>query len=341
MHLAVIIPALNEEATIKSVIEKIAKVDFPKEVSQTTVVVIDDGSTDKTSQLAQQVGALVVRHTKNRGAGAAFKTGLDQALTLNVDLVCFIDADGQFNPHDIPKLLQPILDDNADFVTASRFKDRSLTPDMPGIKLWGNRQMSRLISLIVGKKFYDVSCGFRAYNRDAALRLNLWGEFTYTQESFLDLSAKGIRILEVPTKVRGVREIGESRVANNLWVYFEKTIVIILHAFRDFWPMRFFGFMALLTSIPGIGLLIFLFHYYLQNGSFFPHTWAGFVGGSFLLLSLVSFITGIVASMLKRIRLNQEEILFHLKTERYRKLREEKEKKTLAAKEKEICTAVS
>ncbi len=319
MHLCIIMPALNEEATIGRVIDQILAVSFPPAVTRRTIIVVDDGSTDSTASVAVEQGAVVVSHTENRGVGKAFHTGLITALREGADLIVNIDSDGQFNPSDIPALLRPIIAGEADFATASRFKDPDLEPEMPVVKRWGNRQMSRLVSFIIGRRFYDVSCGFRAYSRETALRLNLWGEFTYTQETFLDLSAKGMRMAEIPIRVRGVREVGESRVARSLVTYARKTSEILFHAYRDFWPLRFFGIIALLSAIPGLCCLGFLGVHYLSTGSFSPHIYLGFLGGGALLLALVCLITGLLASMLGRIRLNQEEILYHLKGEAYSK----------------------
>ena len=317
MHLCVIIPALNEEATVGDVIGHVLDTEMPARVTKRTVVVVDDGSTDRTVAVAQDAGARVVSHVDNRGVGAAFRTGLQAALTLGADLLVNIDADGQFNPEDIPRLLAPLLEGKADFATASRFKDPDLVPEMPAVKLWGNRRMSRLISFLVGRRYHDVSCGFRAYTRDTALRLNLWGDFTYTQETFLDLSAKGMQIAEIPARVRGVREVGQSRVARSLVRYARQTSEIIFHAYRDFWPLRFFGVLALVAAMPGLGLIGFLGLHYLRTGRFSPHLWSGFLGGAFIFFALVCLVTGLLASMLKRIRLNQEEILYHLKRDCY------------------------
>ncbi len=317
MLLGIIIPALNEEATVGEIIRRVLAAPLPVVLDRRVVIVVDDGSTDRTGEVAAAAGAKVVRHGRNFGVGRAFKSGLGQALEEQADLIVNIDADGQFNPDDIAKLIQPILDGHAGFVTASRFKDPALEPEMPKVKRWGNRQMSRLVSLLVGRTYHDVSCGFRAYSRETALRLNLWGEFTYTQETFLHLCACGIQIAEVPVPVRGVREIGESRVASNLWRYAQRTSTILFYAYRDFWPLRFFSALAVLFALPALACLIFLFQHWLRTGAFSPHIWAGFTGGGLGLLTLLCLVTGLLAGMLKRIRLNQEEMLYHLKKAHY------------------------
>src|SRR3990167_7134516 len=162
-RLAIILPALNEAKTISVVIRGI-----PQAISGITdidIFVINDGSTDDTASIARASGAHVVSHDSNKGVGAAFHTGLRSALASGADITVNIDADGQFNPTDITHLIKPIQLGKADFVTASRFADPALTPQMPAIKLLGNRLMTSMINFITKKKFTDVSCGFRAYSR--------------------------------------------------------------------------------------------------------------------------------------------------------------------------------
>lgn len=305
-NIAVVIPAFNEEQTIGEVIEKI-----PDYVD--TIVVVDDGSSDKTAKIAKTKGAVVILHTLNKGVGAAFISGVRAVLSMDIDIMVNIDADGQFNPKDIHKLLEPIVNDNYDFVTASRFINPEYYPDMSKIKFIGNKMMSYLISKITKHKFYDVSCGFRAFNKKALLYLNLFGSFTYTQESFIDLVFKGISIKEVPMIVKGSREIGKSRVASNLFNYGFQTLKIIIRAYRDYKPFKLFGYMSLLTFIIGFALGLFLLIHYILRGVFSPHKWAGFSSGFFIILSLIFMIIGFIIDMFARMRENQEEILYELK----------------------------
>jgi hypothetical protein len=115
---------------------------------------------------------------------------------------------------------------------------------MPAVKLRGNQIMSRLISRMIGQRFYDVSCGMRCYNRRAAMNLNTIGAFTYTQEVFLNLAYKRLRMVEVPIKVHGRRKHGTSRVAGNVFKYAFNAMGIIFRCYRDYRPMRFFGRLA-------------------------------------------------------------------------------------------------
>lgn len=311
MKLCVLIPALNEEQTIGEVIRRIPR-SIPG-IDETVVIVVNDGSADATARRASEAGAVVINFARNRGVGHAFQAGVERALKLGADFVVNIDADGQFEPEDIPKLLAPLMEDRADFTTASRFIQKDLQPEMERMKLFGNRMMSGLISRLTGQTFYDVSCGFRAYTADTLLRLNLFGTFTYTQETFLELSFKGARILEVPLRIRGMRSFGKSRVASDLPHYAFQTSKIIFRSFRDYKPMRVFGVLAGILLACAISLLIFLGIHFAETGALSPHKWAGFTAAFLAALGFLTLVTGLLADMLARIRINQERMLYLLK----------------------------
>jgi glycosyltransferase involved in cell wall biosynthesis len=304
-------PALNEESTVADTIRRI-----PRQmagIGSVQVVVINDGSTDRTITEAEAARATVLSHGRPLGVGAAFQTGLAAALTMGADLVVSIDADGQFDAAAIPKLIEPVVTGQADFATASRFADPSLAPRMPRIKRWGNRMMSRLISRLCRQEFHDVSCGMRCYNRRAAMSLNLIGSFTYTQEVFLNLAYKRMRMVEVPIAVQGQRRYGRSRVAANLLRYALNTSAIILRCYRDYQPMRFFGRLAMAFMLPGAGLLAFLLVHYARTGHFSPHIWSGFTGAGLFVLGLILLLIGLLADMLNRHRIYLEELLYHVR----------------------------
>jgi glycosyltransferase involved in cell wall biosynthesis len=308
LRLLVSVPALDEQETVADVVRRVPR-DIPG-VGSVEVVVVDDGSRDETATRAAEAGAQILHHRRTHGVGAAFHTAIAYAIERGVDLLVSIDADGQFDPADIPALVRPVVDGEADFSSASRFMDPSLVPDMPTIKLWGNRMMSRLISSLAGETFYDVSCGMRCYDRKAFLQLHLLARFTYTQEVFLNLSFKKLRIVEVPIRVRGEREFGESRVAGSLWRYGVRTVQIIFRCYRDYHPLRFFGGIALGLMVPAAGLAVFLAWHYLSTGSFSPHKWAGFSVVALVSLALLVAQIGIIGDMLNRHRVYLEELLY-------------------------------
>ena len=311
--LLVVIPCLNEGATIRQVVAGVP--DEIPGIGTIEVVVLDDGSTDETAMVAREAGAGVVSNPRNLGLGQTFQRAVRLALDTGADILINIDGDGQFDPADIPRLAEPILRGQADMVTASRFVDPSLTPEMPRLKKWGNHRVAQIVSAATGERFHDVSCGFRAFSREALLRLNLFGSFTYTQETFLDLAYKQLEILEVPIAVRGTREHGESRIASSLSSYAYRSLKIMFRAAISYKPLRFFAAIASVFLVFGFALLAFLLVHYLDTGAFSPHRWAGFVGGSFGFLGILTLVLGLLGDMLVRIRLNQEEILYLLRLE--------------------------
>jgi len=309
--LAVLIPAYNEVDNISRVFFEIPKkIDGIDEI---VVIIVDDGSTDGTFNIIKDLPAVVVRHPDNLGLGAAFKSGVKKSLELNADYMVNLDADGQFNPDDIEKLISPLQKNSADFVTASRFVDKNLLPQsMPKVKIWGNRLMSMMVGIILKKKFSDVSCGFRAYNKEALQHLNLFGDFTYTQETFLDLGAKGLKIAEVPARVKYFQN-RTSAISGNLWRYGWRTFKIIFRAARDYKPLKTFGAIGFIFFIFGLALDAALLIYYFYVGSLSPYKIIGFGGAFFNILGIIIFFLGLLGDMLYRIRINQEEILYQLK----------------------------
>ena len=273
-------------------------------------MVIDDGSTDQTAARAREAGAEVIHHDRTRGVGAAFQTALAYAANSTPDVILSMDSDGQFDPRHIPILLEPVLSGRADFATVSRFKDPALVPQMPWLRRWGNAVLAHLVSRIVGQRYYDVACGMRCYSRRAAMHLNLMGRFTYVQEVFLNLAFKGMRIVEVPVPVLGIRPHGKSRVAHNLWQYGWQTLRIIFRCYRDYRPMPFFGGVALGLFLPALALEVFALIHYLATGSLTPHKWAAFTGLGLCLMSLAALQLGLVGDMLNRHRVYLEELLY-------------------------------
>ena len=196
-------------------------------------------------------------------------------------------------------------------VTASRFMDKDNYPNMPFIKKWGNDIVAKIVSSIVGNEYHDVSCGFRAYNREALLRLNLHGRFTYTQETFINLAGSShIRIMEVPVNIRGEREYGKSRVASSILKYAIRSGSIILSAFKDYKPLLFFGGLSLIALLIGVFFESIMFSYYIMTGKFRDYLWAGLIGAFFAIAAMIFFILTIVSDTLGKMKRNEEEILY-------------------------------
>jgi len=308
--LIVMIPAYNEESTIAKVIK-----DIPRNINnhQVRILVINDGSTDNTVKTSKDAGAdYIISNTTNQGLGINFRKGINESLRLGADIIVNIDGDGQFNPKDIEKLIDPILNNEADMVTATRFLKPEMTKDIPPIKVWGNKRFTNLINRITGKNFTDTQCGFRAYSREAALHLNLFGQFTYTQEVFLDLVNKGMTIKEVPVEVTYNTE-RKSFISGNLRRYGLKSLGIITKATRDSQPLTFFGMPALFIFTLGFigGFISFL--YWLIEHVTTPVRTLFSVSVFFMIFGLALAILALMADMNRTLKMNQERIIYMLK----------------------------
>ncbi len=183
---------------------------------------------------------------------------------------------------------------------------------MPPIKRWGNARMNRLISRLCGQKFSDVSCGFRAYSRDTLLKINFYGRFTYTQESFISFHFNNLTMREVPIQVTYFPE-RKSRVAGSISNYLKKTSGIILGMMRDYYPMKFFGMIGTIFLIPAILFgLMFLIHY-LTVGYFSGYLFAGLIAAFCLLISILMYSFGVAMESMVRINRNENRILYQIR----------------------------
>lgn len=307
MRLLVALPCYNEAEKIQEVIASIPRA--YEGIDDTRILVIDDGSADDTARLAQAAGASVIRHKKNKGLGQAFRSAVDFAIDHGYDLMVNMDGDGQFDSRDIARLIRPILDNQADFVTASRFLKGKKIDHMPPIKRWGNARMNKLVSRLCGQAFSDVSCGFRAYSRETLLKINFYGRFTYTQESFVSFRFNDLAMCEVPIDVTYFPE-RKSRIAGSILKYLKKTSGILIGLMRDYYPMKFFSFLGFLFLIPAfIFGLMFLIHY-LTVGYFSGYLFAGLICAFCTLVAVLMFSFGIAMESMVRINRNENRILY-------------------------------
>lgn len=314
MKLVVMIPAYNEEKTVGSVIREIP--DKIQGVEFVQSLVIDDGSTDKTARVAEQAGAdKILTHKANIGLGASFRDGVNYALGMGADIIVNIDADGQFNSKDISRLIEPILKGEVDFVTASRFLDKEVEFRMPWIKKIGNRVFTRIVSHLANRQFTDTQCGFRAYSREAALRLNIFSDFTYTQEVFLDLINKGLSVKEIPVRIR--ERQGKSKVVKRWYIYGFNVLIIIIRTYRDYKPLTFFGSIGLATLLPGIVAGLFMLIRWFITGRTSPYTSLLYIIVIMLVLGILFIVLALIADMIGRQRKIEEEILYWDKLRRY------------------------
>jgi|YelNatPaOPRAMG01_1025707.scaffolds.fasta_scaffold88849_2 glycosyltransferase involved in cell wall biosynthesis len=257
MKIIAVIPAYNEEKTIGFVIKETKKyVD--------NVIVIDDGSTDNTAKIAKKNGAVIYSHPTRMGLGKTILDGYREALKLDAEIVLQIDADGQYLPKEIPKLLKPIIDNQADMVLGSRFL--GTIENMPLIKKIGNKFFSKITSFLSGIKITDAQTGFRATRAEVIENIIPTGKYTYTQEMIIRASKEGYRIFEVPIYF-AKRSYGKSRLIGNVFSYGSNAISIILKTFREYHPMKFFGIPGLIFIFFGTWLGYDVFSTYVLTGS--------------------------------------------------------------------------
>ena len=318
MKLIVFIPAFNEESTIRDVIEAVpGKIESVDDIQ---VIVIDDGSTDGTAASVASTDAIVISHHRNCGIAQSFRSGLRACLEHGADIAVSIDADMQFDPTHIPAVIAPILHGRADLVVADRFSGQIRPDGMPLVKYYGNQVMTRLINVITGSQFRDVSSGFRAYSREALLNLNVQSSFTYTQESFIELATKGIAIEQVPVPVRYFPD-RRSRVVTSVLRYSVRTFLTIARTTRDYMPLTVFGFGSLFLVIPAILIGLFVLIHYASTGSFSPYIFLAFTAVYLFTFGAGLFVLGVIADMLRATRNNQERLLYFAKAKHYQRPR--------------------
>jgi glycosyltransferase involved in cell wall biosynthesis len=308
MKLLITIPAYNEEKTITKVIEEIPrKID---RIDRVEVLVVDDGSTDKTAEVAKKAGAdYLLIHKRNLGLAKTFKDCLDFALALGADIIVNIDADAQYNAREIPKLIGPILNGEADVVIGNRCIEK--LDHMPRSKKAGNKIASWVTKKLSGLNIKDAQTGFRAFSREAALKLNILGEYTYTQEMLIQAAKKGLKVIEVPVEFR--KREGESRLISSIWKYAKNAGITILRTYRDYHPFKVFvaigGFIFLAGALLALRVLL----HYFATGAVTPHLPSAVLSVMLIVIGSLTVIFGLLADMLKMQRELIEDALYRIK----------------------------
>jgi len=304
MKLIVNMPGYNEEKHIAKTIQRVPRqIDGIDEV---LVQVIDDGSTDRTVEEAKRGGAdIIISHDGNRGLGVMFRTMRQSAIDHKADILVNIDADGQFDPQDIKKIIKPLLEHTADIVIADRFS-KSTAKNIPFIKDKLNRLGAWLVAKATGKPVVDLTCGFRAHNREALLRLSDPTGFTYTQETIIDAIGKNLKLTWVPVVVT-YHKGRKSRVVKTIWKYVTSSARIIVRAFRDIQPMKFF-------AVPGLVFMAAAAAWFVIFGGKYPLTTL-----AFFLVGMQFLVFGLIADMIKASRQLNEEILYRLRRDELNK----------------------
>ena len=235
-------------------------------------------------------------------------SGVQAGLASGADTIVGIDADGQFRPGDLNVLIAPIVNGEADVVLCTRFGPRSqLAGKMPPLKRLGNWLLCRIISLTVQQRFTDVSCGFRAFSRDAALRVDVRSDFEYAHESLLTWHRFGQRVTEIELPVLAERPVGKSRILSNVGSYAVRSAPVLLIAIRDYSPLLFFGSLAIVAFVAL--MLIGVFVHWWRTGETAPYTSLITVSVGGLLLAVLLGTVAMLADLIARLKFQVEEIL--------------------------------
>jgi len=306
MKLIVQIPCLNEEAalpeTLRSIPRQIAGFDSVE------VLVVDDGSSDRTLQVAQAHGTdHVVRFTRRKGLAAAFMAGLDAALRLGADVIVNTDADNQYPGHEIPRLLAPILAGEADMVVGDR--------GVQGVThfSWTKRRLQGLGSWVVrkvsGTQIADATSGFRALTREAALRINIVSEFTYTLESIIQAGKKKLAIVHLPVETRETRP---SRLFGSTWEYVKRSGATVLRIYAMYEPLKVFVLLGSFLLLAGMALGV-RYAWFWWVGEVRGHLQSAILSVLLLILGFQTLQWGIMADLIASNRKLIEDLLYRVR----------------------------
>lgn len=280
MKLVIQIPCYNEESslpvTLKALPEKIEGID------EIEVLIIDDGSKDKTIDVAKELGVenfVVMPH--NSGLAKAFIAGINKSLSLGADIIVNTDADNQYCADDIEKLVKPILSGDADIVIGSR--PVSEIDHFSPLKKFLQKLGSMVMRLISSTDVEDAPSGFRAFSRNAAIQLNVFDSYTYTLDTIIQAKAKGLVLKCVPIRVNP--DLRKSKLVKNMFDYIRRSIFTMIRMFIIYRPFRFFAILAGMFLLLGILIgLRFLWFYIFESG-------IGHIQS--LILSAILIITGV------------------------------------------------
>lgn len=247
MKLVVQIPCLNEEETLPLVLESIP-MHIPG-IDEIVILVIDDGSTDRTVEVAREHGVTeFVHHARNRGLGLAFHDGVERALELGADIVVNTDGDNQYPQERIADLVQPILAGRADIVIADR--QVHTVEHFSLLKVALQRLGSRIVNRVAGTDLPDAASGFRAYSRESLMLLNTITRFSYCMETIIQAGNKKLKIVSIPVETNG--KTRESRLFNSTWQHVRMSGWAIVRGYIMYKPYAIFTFFATLFGVAGL-----------------------------------------------------------------------------------------
>lgn len=307
MKLIIQIPCLNEAETLE-----IALNDLPKHIDgidEIEYLIINDGSSDNTVEVAKNWGVhYVVNFKQNKGLAKGFMAGLDACLRAGADIIVNTDADNQYCGEDIEKIVRPILEGKADIVIGERPIDDTehfspLKKKLQHIGSWTVRVASK-------SDIPDAPSGFRAYSREAALRLNVVNEYTYTLETIIQAGHEKMAMTSVP--IRTNEELRESRLFSSMFGYVKKSMVTIVRSFMMYKPLRFFGSIGAIMFLIGLVLGIRYLVYFFTGGAS-GHIQSLILSSTLMMMGCMTGIIGLQADIIAANRKILEDVQYHVR----------------------------
>lgn len=307
MKLIIQIPCYNEAETLE-----IALNDLPKHIDgidEIEYLIINDGSKDNTVEVAKRWGVnYVVNFRRNKGLAKGFMAGLDACLRNGADIIVNTDADNQYNGADIETIVRPILEGKTDIVIGERPIDE--TEHFSPVKKKLQRFGSWVVRLASDSDIPDAPSGFRAYSRDAAMRLNVTNEYTYTLETIVQAGRNKMAMTSVPIRTNG--ELRPSRLFSSMMGYVKKSMVTIIRAFIMYKPLKFFTILGLIPFIVGTGIGIrFLVYICLGEGS--GHIQSLILSSILIMMGFMTIVIGLQADIIAKNRKLLEDIQYHVR----------------------------
>ena len=307
MKLIVQIPCYNEEETLPETVRDIPR--LIEGIDEVEILVIDDGSTDKTIEVAKAAGVdHIVKNTCNKGLARTFLVGLDASLRLGADIIVNTDGDNQYKGQDIPKLIAPILKGQADIVIGDRQTDK--IPHFSSTKKKLQKFGSFVVRILSKTDVPDAVSGFRAFSRDAAMQMNIVSYFSYTIETVIQAGKKDLAVTNVPIGTNP--KTRESRLFQSIPKFLEHSLTTMIRTYAMYKPLRFFFYIGCLCVFGGlIPSIRFVFYYFIGEGS--GHIQSLILAAILFIIGFQVFMIGLVADVISFNRKLIEETLLRVR----------------------------
>ncbi len=308
MKLIVQIPCLNEEATLPATLR-----DIPRQIpgiDKVEILIIDDGCTDRTVEIARQSGVEhIIQFPGNRGLGHAFAAGIDYCLAHGADLIVNTDGDNQYFGGDIPKLVQPILEGRAHLVIGDREPEK--VPHFSFVKKKMQTLGSRVVSHLAGITVPDVPSGFKAYSREAAMRLACSTDFDHTVDHVIQAGRKRLITISVP--IRTNEKLRESRLFSNIGVFISRSVGIMVRVYSSYRAMKIFTIAGGATFTLGFLIGLRFLYYFFFTTEHDKHIQSLILSAILLIAGFQMVLTGIVADLINSSRAILEDVSYRLR----------------------------